>query len=118
MTLIVGVVMAAAAAACSSSSTTGAGSPGANEVWMQGSVFVPATRTVTTGTSVTWTNKDNITHNITSSSVPVGASAFASGSVNLNGGFSTQLTVAGTYQYFCTIHGTATTGMHGTIVVN
>ena len=114
-----GLALVAAAAACSSDNGNGpSGSPGAQEVWLQGSAFNPTTRTVASGTSVTFTNKDNLTHNITSSSVPVGATAFASGSVNLNGSFVLPLTVAGTYQYFCTIHGTATTGMHGTIVVN
>lgn len=117
--LLVGLAFGAAAVACSDDNSTGAsGSPGAQEVWLQGSAFNPSTRTVASGTSVTFTNKDNLTHNITSSSVPVGAAAFASGSVNLNGTFNLPLTVAGTYQYFCSIHGTATTGMHGTIVVN
>jgi plastocyanin len=42
-------------------STNSGGSPGANEVWMQGIAFVPASKTISVGTTITWTNKDNTT---------------------------------------------------------
>jgi plastocyanin len=106
-------------AACSSSTTgMGSGTPGADEVFLQGSAFNPTTRTVAAGTTVHWSNKDGITHNVTSSSVPVGAATFSSGSLGGSGSFQVTFTVPGTYQYFCSLHGTATTGMHATIVVN
>src|SRR5688572_20619990 len=41
---------------------------GANEVWMQNTVFSPGTRTVAVNTTVTWTNKDNFDHNVVSDS--------------------------------------------------
>jgi len=108
-----------AGAACSSNPTgNNSNTPGADEVFLQGSLFNPLTRTVTAGTTVKWTNKDGITHNITSSSVPAGASALASGSLGNSATYQATLTVPGTYQYYCTIHGTPTTGMHATIVVN
>ena len=113
------LAMALAGAACSSSTTgTNSNAPGPDEVFLQGSLFNPITRTVSAGTTVMWTNKDGITHNVTSSSVPAGASALASGSLGSNGTYQVTLTVPGTYQYYCTIHGTPTTGMHATIVVN
>ncbi|MCZ6775932.1 MAG: plastocyanin/azurin family copper-binding protein [Ignavibacteria bacterium] len=99
-------------------SGTSGGSPGANEVWMQNTAFNPSTRTVTAGTTVTFTNQDGFVHTVTSSSVPSGATAFNSGNVSGNGTFQVTLTVAGTYQYFCSIHGTANSGMRATIVVN
>ena len=42
------------------------GSPGANEVWMQGMAFNPAAKTISVGTTITWTNKDNTIHTATS----------------------------------------------------
>ena len=111
------------AAACSGSSTAppvnpyGSG-PAANQVFMQGVAFTPVTRSVTAGTSVQWANQDGVTHTVTSSSVPAGATAISSGNVAGGGTFSVTLSTPGSYLYFCTIHGTATTGMRGTIIVN
>jgi len=109
-----------AVAACGSSTGyggSGSGAPGPNEVWAQNTAFTPATRTVTAGTIITFTNKDNFAHTVTSSSVPAGASAFTQ---SLGAGGTAQLTFTtpGTYQYYCTIHGTPGAGMHATIVVN
>ena len=92
--------------------------PGPNQVFMQGSAFVPATRTVTAGTTVQFVNMDGVTHTATSSSVPAGASAFSSGNLSTNGTFSVMLNTPGTYAYYCVFHGAPGTGMHATIVVN
>lgn len=97
---------------CSKSSTdpTGGGTnqPGANEVWMQGMTFNPATLTVSVGTTVKWTNKASFTHNVTS-----GTAVFSSGAMGNGSTFSFQFTAAGTYPYTCTLH----PGMAGTIIV-
>ena len=107
------------AAACSSTSvTTPVVTPAANQVFMQGSAFTPATRTVTAGTTVQWVNMDGTTHTVTSSAVPVGASAISSGNVAGSGTFSTTFNTPGTYAYYCVFHGSPGAGMHGTIVVN
>lgn len=66
--------------------------------------FSPSNFTVKAGSNVTWVNKDPVTHTVTSSSVPGGASTFDSGSLAYDNTFSVTLTVPGTYQYFCTIH--------------
>ena len=108
------VVAALGVAAACSSSTSGSG-PGPNQVFMQGSAFNPATRTVAVGTTVTWMNQDGFAHTVTYSS-GAGA-AFDAGSVPGGGSYQHTFTVAGTVQYYCTIHGTPTTGMRGTIVV-
>lgn len=118
--LAVGAIAATAACAGSSDPTDGGGTgvPAANEVWMQNAAFNPASRTVASGTQVSFRNRDASIHNVTSSSVPAGASAISSGDIGANGTFSVTLTAAGTYQYHCTIHGTPTAGMRGTITVN
>ena len=106
---------AALAAAVACSSSTGTSGPGPDQVFMQNTAFNPATRTVAAGTTVTWMNQDGFAHTVTYSS---GAgSSFASASIPAGGSFTHQFTVAGTVQYYCTIHGTPTTGMHATIVV-
>ena len=82
--------------------------PGTNEVWMQSLAFVPATKTVSVGTTITWTNKDSDTHDVVSNT-----GAFTSSSFGLNGTFSYQFNTVGTYTYKCTFH----SGMNGTIIV-
>jgi len=87
----------------------GSGTPGANEVWMQNTAFNPATRTVMAGTTITWTNKQAMDHNVTSSN-----GAFtASPTMGLGATFSVTFNTAGTYNYSCTFH----PGMTGTIIV-
>lgn len=46
-----------------------------------------------------------------------GTKEFVSGTLNQNDSYQHVFTKAATYQYFCSIHGTATTGMHATITV-
>jgi plastocyanin len=97
---------------CTKSSTdpTGGGTdqPGANEVWMQGMTFNPSTLTVPVGTTVKWTNKASVTHNVTSATA-----VFSSGAMDGGATFSFQFNTAGTYPYTCTLH----PGMAGTIIV-
>ena len=90
---------------CSSSSST----PPSNQVYIQGMAFSPATLTVAVGTTVKWTNKDGITHTVTSDS-----GAFDSGNISANGAYSFMFMTAGTYNYYCTIH----PSMIAKIVVN
>jgi amicyanin len=71
--------------------------------------FNPPTLTVKAGTTVTWTNKDDIPHGIASSS-----NAFTrSKALDTDDSYSFTFTTPGTYQYFCYIH----PHMVGTIVV-
>ncbi len=108
--LVVGV-------ACSEDYGTGGGgcTPTASQVCMSGSAFNPTTRTVTAGTTVTWRNGDGVTHTVTNN--PGSAEAFNQ-TVNAGGTFARAFNSAGTFAYHCTIHGTPTSGMRGTIVVN
>lgn len=87
----------------------GSGGPGANEVWIQNMAFTPSTITVAAGTTVIWTNKDPMDHNVTSD-----PALFASPSMSTGTTYSFNFANAGTYNYICTIHPT----MKGTVIVN
>jgi plastocyanin len=82
--------------------------PGTNQVWIQGMAFTPADITVTAGTTITWTNKDNIIHDVTSNT-----SLFSSGSLANGATFSFTFNTVGTYPYICSIH----PSMVGTVTV-
>jgi len=71
--------------------------------------FDPETATVPAGTTVTWTNKDEIPHTVASSDKGF------KGSSGLDTGDSYSYTFdkPGTYKYYCTLH----PFMTGTIVV-
>jgi plastocyanin len=93
----------------SNTNSTGTLSQGANEVYIQGMAFSPATLTITAGTTVTWINKDTINHTVTSDT-PL----FNSGIVTSNGSFSYTFNNSGTFPYHCSIH----PAMKASIVVN
>ena len=71
--------------------------------------FTPATLTVKAGTTVTWTNKDDIPHGIASSSKTFARSK----ALDTDDSYSFTFTTPGTYQYFCYLH----PHMVGSIVV-
>jgi plastocyanin len=82
--------------------------PGPNEVFIQGSSFSPSSITVTAGTTITWTNKDNTMHTVTSNTA-----VFSSNNLSKSGTFSFTFTTAGTFPYHCLFH----SGMTGTVIV-
>ncbi len=90
-------------------SPTAAG--GAAAVNIQGIAF-PATITVKPGTSVTWTNRDTVSHTVTADAGQ--AQSFDSNTIAPNGTFSVTFAKAGAYAYHCNIHAS----MHGTVVVS
>ena len=92
---------------------TGA-SPGANEVLIQGMAFNPATKTISVGTTITWTNKDAYTHTVTSGVPNSPDGLFNSGNLSNGDTFSFKFTSAGTFKYYCMIHGAM---MTATIIV-
>jgi len=85
--------------------------PGPNEVFIQGGAFDPSAITVTSGTTITWTNNDGIPHTVTSTSL---LDTFDSGSISNNGTFHHTFNTVGTITYKCTIH----PSMTGSVVVN
>ena len=62
-------------------------------------VFGPHAITVPVGTTVTWTNSDDIPHNAVSTE-----GVFKSKVMDTNERFSYTFTKAGTYPYYCSIH--------------
>jgi plastocyanin len=61
--------------------------------------FTPATAAVPVGTTVTWTNHDDIPHNVVSPE-----QKFKSPVLDTDEMFSHTFDVAGTYKYYCSIH--------------
>lgn len=75
----------------------------------------PAVDTVAVNGTVTWTwAAGALTHNVTSTGSPSFTSS-ATKSAPATHAFT--FTTAGTYRYYCTIHGAPASGMRGTIVV-
>ncbi|HVA15885.1 MAG TPA: cupredoxin family copper-binding protein [Stellaceae bacterium] len=81
-----------------------------NAVTIDNFAFAPASVTVAAGTTVTWTNRDNDAHTITSTADP---KLFHSAALDTGASFSFTFAKPGTYQYFCSIH----PRMVGTVVV-
>lgn len=104
------------AAGCSEEETVTGGNGGGqtqNEVIMSGSAFSPANITVSVGTTVTWTNNDNLTHNVISGTPGSPTGVFSSGDLGANQTFSYTFNQEGTFNYFCSYH----PGMAGTVTV-
>jgi plastocyanin len=79
-----------------------------NTVSIAGMAFSPASITTTTGTTVTWTNNDNMAHTVTAND-----NSFDSGSISAGGTFSKTFSTVGSFAYHCSIH----PSMTGTVVV-
>ena len=75
--------------------------PQSVEVKIDNFSFGPAALTVSVGSTVTWTNRDDIPHTVVSSDDP---KAFKSKVLDTDEKFSFTFTKAGTYSYFCSIH--------------
>jgi plastocyanin len=81
---------------------------------MQNTAFSPASKTITAGTTLTWTNMDPFNHTVTSGAPGSPDGKFDSGNIGSNGTYSHKFDTAGTYNYYCKIHGSA---MTGTVIV-
>ena len=84
--------------------------PASTEVKIDNFSFTPVTLTVTAGTTVTWTNRDDIPHTVVSADDP---KTFKSKVMDTDEEFSFTFTKPGTYTYFCSVH----PKMTGTVVV-
>lgn len=74
-------------------------SAAANAVKIDNFTFSPTTLTVTAGTTVRWTNKDDVPHTVVSSD-----KAFKSNTLDTDQEFTYTFTQPGTYSYFCSLH--------------
>ncbi|MCX6033853.1 MAG: cupredoxin domain-containing protein [Chloroflexi bacterium] len=73
--------------------------PGEAKVSIASFAFDPATLTITTGTTVTWTNNDTVAHNVIGDDGSWGSNSLAKGDT-----FSFTFNKAGTFSYHCGIH--------------
>jgi len=74
-------------------------SASATQVKIDNFSFTPQTLTVAAGTTVTWTNHDDVPHNVVSTD-----KVFKSKTMDTDEKFSYTFTKAGTYTYYCSIH--------------
>jgi plastocyanin len=72
--------------------------------------FSPPVLTVSVGTTVTWTNRDDIPHTVADADHP---KAIKSSPLDTGDSYSRAFPLAGTYHYFCSLH----PHMQGTVVV-
>jgi plastocyanin len=103
-TAMVAVLLLSAASSDSSAKPQ----PATAEVKVDNFSFGPTTLTVAVGTTVTWTNRDDIPHTIVSTE-----KVFKSKVLDTDEKFSFIFDKAGTYPYFCSIH----PKMTGSVVV-
>ena len=70
---------------------------------------------ITAGSTVTWTNDGSNSHDV----VPAEGSGFGVKPADFkpDATYSATFSTPGTYAYYCSLHGTATRGMTGTVVV-
>src|SRR5439155_15724566 len=91
----------------SSSNTSGTVSVGPGGT----TTFSPASVTIKPGSTVTWT--------LSAGSHTVTCESFNSGTMSTDGQtFTHTFNTAGSFGYYCSFHGTPTTGMRGTVVVD
>lgn len=83
---------------------------GEAQVTIDNFTFSPAQVSVAAGTRVTWTNRDDIPHTVTSSDEP---RAMRSPPLDTGDSFAFAFERPGTYRYFCSLH----PHMQGTVVV-
>jgi 3',5'-cyclic-AMP phosphodiesterase len=72
---------------------------GGRQVAVDNFSFAPATTAVPVGSTITWTNHDDVPHNVVSTE-----KKFASPVLDTDEQFSHTFDVKGTYQYYCSIH--------------
>jgi len=70
-----------------------------NEVTIDNFSFTPQTVTIPTGTTVKWTNKDDVPHTVVETN-----QKFKSKALDTDETFSFTFTDPGTYEYFCSVH--------------
>ena len=76
-----------------------AAAPDAKQIVVDNFSFTPASAAVAVGTTVTWTNHDDIPHNVVSPE-----QKFKSPVLDTDQMFSHKFEAAGTYKYYCSIH--------------
>ena len=94
-------VLGVAALGAKNSTVAAQQKPQGEEVKIDNFSFGPASLTVSVGSTVTWTNRDDIPHTVISYDDP---KAFKPKVLDTDEKFSFTFTKAGTYAYFCSVH--------------
>ena len=101
---------AASVAASMAASPAASQAPAASDaITIQNFAFAPASLTVKSGATVTWTNMDSPKHSVKWDDGTTGSDPLATGAT-----YTRTFATAGTFTYVCGIHAS----MKGTIVVN
>jgi plastocyanin/uncharacterized membrane protein YozB (DUF420 family) len=87
-------------------------SPPPRRVLMQNFAYQPGELTVVVGTRVIWVNQDGAPHNVTFADGSVGSDNYFEGEA-----FEHTFRATGTFEIYCTLHGSPGSGMHQTITV-
>lgn len=97
--LVSHTAQAASPATASVAPANAAGDSKGSAITIDNFSFSPATLTVPAGTSVTWSNKDDIPHTVVEKN-----QKFKSKGLDTDDNFSYTFTEPGTYEYFCGMH--------------
>ena len=101
MAAILGTALALGAAARPSLAGSMSDKPAsAAEIKIDNFSFGPATVTIPAGTTITWTNNDDVPHVVSSDDNKM----FKSKALDTDDRFSFTFTKPGTYNYYCAIH--------------
>jgi plastocyanin len=101
MAAILGTALALRAAARPSLAGSTSDKPAsAAEIKIDNFSFGPATVTIPAGTTITWTNNDDVPHVVSSDDNKM----FKSKALDTDDRFSFTFTKPGTYNYYCAIH--------------
>ncbi len=87
------------------------GSPGPNEVWLEYKAYNPTQLQVDSGATVTFTNKDNADHSVTST-----AGIFSSGKIKSGNSYTYTFNTKGNFYFYCDYH-SSNSSEQGAIVV-
>jgi plastocyanin len=93
------VISLALLACAQKAQSAAADNPSATEVKIDNFSFTPQTLEIAAGAVVTWTNHDDVPHNVVSTD-----KIFKSKTMDTDEKFSYTFTKPGTYKYFCSIH--------------
>ena len=112
--LVAGLALVASiAGACGGSNGPAPKGAGGTSVAISGFLFKPEKLTVHAGTTVTWTNGDDIDHTVTAGTPGAPTGSFDSGNEARGATFSHAFMEPGTFPYFCKNHD----GMRGEVDV-
>ena len=75
------------------------GDPAENEIWLEYKLFTPSQLVVKSGTTVTFTNKDNANHSVTNSN-----GLFDSGKISTGNSYTFTFTKTGSFSFYCKYH--------------